>query len=101
MGNLPQPATVLPIPCKGAPAGVVPVTQQKGHVMAPVFYALASLKARLAETDKERGATAVEYALLIGVVSIGLIVALSALNIDGIMDAINAWLGTQAGTIGN
>ena len=61
--------------------------------MAPIFYALASLKARLAETDKERGATAVEYALLIGVVSIGLIIALSVLNIDGVIEDINTWLG--------
>ena len=47
--------------------------------MAPVFYALASLKARLAETDKERGATAVEYGVIVALISVVLIVALVAL----------------------
>ena len=66
--------------------------------MAPVFYALASLKARLAETDKERGATAVEYALIIAVVSIGLVVAVSALNLDTIIPAIQAFLDGAVAT---
>ena len=66
--------------------------------MAPIFYALASLKARFAETDKERGATAVEYALLIAVVSIGLIIALEALNLTTIIESIQGYLDTAVST---
>lgn len=37
--------------------------------MAAVFYALSTLKAKLAEADKERGATAVEYGLLVALIA--------------------------------
>lgn len=47
--------------------------------MAAVFYALSTLKAKLAEADKERGATAVEYGLLVALIAaviIGVVVTL-------------------------
>ena len=44
--------------------------------MAAIFYTLATLKARLVESDKERGATAVEYAIIVALLSIALVTAL-------------------------
>ena len=37
--------------------------------MSSIFFALATLKSRLEETDKERGATAVEYGLLVALIA--------------------------------
>ncbi|AXH95655.1 Flp family type IVb pilin [Ornithinimicrobium avium] len=37
--------------------------------MAAIFYTLATLKDRLVEADKERGATAVEYGLLVALIA--------------------------------
>src|SRR5690606_19052888 len=92
-----NPAACPINPCKGAPAGE-PATSQKGHLMAAIFYHLSMLKARFAEADKERGATAVEYALLIAVVSIGLIVALDALNLTTIIARIQTYLNNAVVT---
>ncbi|WP_134772843.1 Flp family type IVb pilin [Ornithinimicrobium flavum] len=37
--------------------------------MAAIFYTLATLKARLVEADKERGATAVEYGIMVAAIA--------------------------------
>lgn len=54
-------------------------------VMSSIFFALATLKARLQDADKERGATAVEY---------GIMVALIAVVIIGAVFALGGQLGT-------
>jgi pilus assembly protein Flp/PilA len=58
--------------------------------------ALLTLKAQF-EEQKERGATAVEYALVIGLISIALIVAATALTgvLDDIVEQIQEWFGAQ------
>ena len=48
--------------------------------MAAIFYTLATLKARLVEADKERGATIVEYALVLAVISLVLLVGAGAMT---------------------
>jgi pilus assembly protein Flp/PilA len=67
--------------------------------MAAIFYSLATLKARLG--DKERGATAVEYALVIGLVSLVLIVAIVGLGggLATITANINTFLGNAATSV--
>ena len=37
--------------------------------MAAIFFHLSMLKARLAEADKERGATAVEYGIMVAAIA--------------------------------
>ncbi|MFB9732187.1 Flp family type IVb pilin [Ornithinimicrobium kibberense] len=60
--------------------------------MAALFYTLATLKARLG--DKERGAGVVEYALVIGGISIVLILGATALNtgLTNVWNDIRAYL---------
>ena len=41
--------------------------------MAAIFYALSTLKAKLAEADKERGATAVEYGIMVAAIAVAII----------------------------
>jgi len=55
--------------------------------MQSIMLALLTLKARF-EEQKEKGATAVEYALIIALVSIAIITAL-ALLVPPVRDAIN------------
>ncbi|GAA1180310.1 hypothetical protein GCM10009584_22850 [Ornithinimicrobium humiphilum] len=56
--------------------------------MAAVFYALSTLKAKLAEADKERGATAVEYGVIVALISVVIILALVTL-VPGVQTAIS------------
>lgn len=55
---------------------------------------LGNLKKVAARLNEERGATAVEYALIIGLVAVAIIAAVTALggNIDSIIDSITAAL---------
>jgi pilus assembly protein Flp/PilA len=64
--------------------------------MQSIMLALLTLKAQF-EEQKERGATAVEYALVIGLISIALIVAATALTgvLDDIVEQIQEWFGAQ------
>ena len=64
--------------------------------MQSIMLALLTLKARF-EEQKEKGATAVEYALVIGLISIALIVAATALTgvLGDIVDQIQAWFDNQ------
>ena len=48
--------------------------------MSAVFYALATLKAKLVEADKERGATAVEYGLMVALIAVVIIGAVTLLG---------------------
>lgn len=63
--------------------------------MSAIFYALATLQDKLATEDREKGATAVEYGLLIALVSIVLVTAIVLLNepitnaVQGVVDQIN------------
>lgn len=41
--------------------------------MSAVFYALATLKAKFAEANKERGATAVEYGIMVAAIAVAII----------------------------
>jgi pilus assembly protein Flp/PilA len=47
--------------------------------MAAMYFALVTLKDRLS-TDREKGATAVEYGLLVGLIAVVIIVAVTALG---------------------
>lgn len=60
--------------------------------MAAIFYTLATLRARLGE--KDRGAGVVEYALVIGGISIVLILGAAALNtgLTNVWNDIRAYL---------
>ena len=62
--------------------------------MAPIFYALASLKARLVDADKERGATAVEYGIMVALIAIVIIVAVTAVgvNLEDVFDRVGTAL---------
>lgn len=64
--------------------------------MSAIFYALATLQDKLATEDREKGATAVEYGLLIALVSIVLVTAIMLLN-QPIQDAINGVVGQLGG----
>lgn len=68
--------------------------------MAAIFYSLATLKDKLQSADKERGATAVEYALVIGLVSIAFIIALIGINgsLNNLINSITTWLDGQTVT---
>ena len=50
--------------------------------MAAIFYAFSTLKARL-ESDKERGATAVEYGIMVALIAVA-IIAMVILVGDGL-----------------
>ena len=41
--------------------------------MAAFFYTLATLKAKLVESDNERGATAVEYGIMVAAIAIAIL----------------------------
>ena len=41
--------------------------------MAAIFYALSTLKAKLVEADKDRGATAVEYGIMVAAIAVAII----------------------------
>lgn len=58
--------------------------------MSSIFFALATLKSRLEEADKERGATAVEY---------GLLVALIAAVIVGVVFTLGGQINTAFQTV--
>lgn len=64
--------------------------------MSSIFFALATLKARFEEADKERGATAIEYALIVGLVSIGLVVAMMTIGIGTFVESIKTWIEAQS-----
>lgn len=51
---------------------------------------------------EEEGATATEYALVLGLVAIALVVAAVALTpiLDDFVADVATWMGTQGGTIG-
>ena len=66
--------------------------------MSAIFYALATLQDKLATEDREKGATAVEYGLLIALVSIVLVVALAALQ--GPMTTLVTNIGGMIGGAG-
>ncbi|WP_256837562.1 Flp family type IVb pilin [Ornithinimicrobium faecis] len=63
--------------------------------MAALAYFVTTLRAKFEE--REKGAAAVEYGLIIGLVSIGLVVAALALSgsMNGIYTSIQTWLGSQ------
>ena len=48
--------------------------------MSSIFFALATLKSRLEEADKERGATAVEYGLLVALIAAVIITTVALLG---------------------
>ncbi|GGK68640.1 Flp family type IVb pilin [Ornithinimicrobium pekingense] len=56
--------------------------------MAAIFYALSSLKAKLG--DKERGATAVEYGIMVAAIAVAIIttVFLIGPELDQMFDAV-------------
>ncbi|WP_130014710.1 Flp family type IVb pilin [Serinicoccus sediminis] len=58
--------------------------------MSSIFFALATLKSRLEEADKERGATAVEYGLMVALIAAVIItaVALIGTNLDTLFDGV-------------
>lgn len=58
--------------------------------MGAVYVALLTLKTRLT-TDREKGATAVEYGLLVGLIAVVIIVAVTALgtNLDTMFTTIS------------
>lgn len=66
--------------------------------MSAVFYALATLKAKFAEADKERGATAVEYGLMAALIAVVIIAAVTLVgtNLDLIFDRVGAALTPAA-----
>lgn len=55
---------------------------------------LGKLKKVAARLNDERGATAVEYALIIGLIAVAIIAAVTALggNLDGIIDSVTSAL---------
>ena len=65
--------------------------------MAAIFYHLSMLKARLAEADKERGATAVEYGIMVAAIA-AVIVATVFLIGGEISDAFDDVLAALQGT---
>ena len=61
--------------------------------MSSIFFALATLKSRLEEADKERGATAVEYGLLVALIAaviVGIVVPLGQDVLTGFTTVTNA-----------
>lgn len=48
--------------------------------MVAAYYALATLRDKLAESDKERGATAVEYGIMVALIAIVIIAAVTAIG---------------------
>ncbi|WP_298885494.1 Flp family type IVb pilin [uncultured Serinicoccus sp.] len=61
--------------------------------MSSIFFALATLKSRLEEADKERGATAVEYGLLVALIAaviVGIVVTLGQDVLTGFTTVTNA-----------
>lgn len=58
--------------------------------MASIYFALVTLKDRLS-TDREKGATAVEYGLLVGLIAVVIIVAVTALGgeLKGLFESVN------------
>ena len=74
--------------------------------MAPIFYALASLKARLVEADKEKGATAVEYGIMVAAIAaviIGIVFAIGTEVTSAFTDVRDALVngGGAGGGTGN
>lgn len=62
--------------------------------MSSIFFALATLKSRLEEADKERGATAVEYGLMVALIAAVIItaVALIGTELTGLFTTISGRL---------
>ena len=50
--------------------------------MAAIFYTLATLKDRLVEADKERGATAVEYGIMVAAIAAVIIAIVFAIGTE-------------------
>ncbi|GAA4872267.1 Flp family type IVb pilin [Serinicoccus chungangensis] len=50
--------------------------------MSSIFFALATLKSRLEEADKERGATAVEYGLMVALIAAVIITAVALIGTE-------------------
>lgn len=63
--------------------------------MAAIFYSLATLKDKLQSADKERGATIVEYALVLAVISLVLLVGAGVMTgaVQGLWTDIAGQLG--------
>ncbi|MFK5688967.1 Flp family type IVb pilin [Ornithinimicrobium sp. LYQ92] len=66
--------------------------------MSSIFFALATLKARLQDADKERGATAVEYGIMVALIAVVIIAAVLALG-GQLNDAFEG-VGERLGTVG-
>lgn len=66
------------------------MTQLYVHLISYV----AGLQSRLERSDRERGATAVEYGLLVGLIAVVIIVAVTALGtkLTGLFTSITAAL---------
>jgi len=65
------------------------------HAVGLTMAVVVSVRHRFADERKDRGATAVEYGLLVGLIAIVIIVAVSALG--GRLQAIFASLAKQLG----
>ncbi|MFK5583934.1 Flp family type IVb pilin [Serinicoccus sp. LYQ131] len=67
--------------------------------MSSIFFALATLKARLQDADKERGATAVEYGIMVALIAVVIIAAVLALGgqLNGIFEGVGNQLPGGAG----
>ncbi|MBS7549518.1 Flp family type IVb pilin [Dietzia massiliensis] len=71
--------------------------------MNQAFYALATLQAFFSDrldNRKDRGATAVEYGLMVGLIAVVIIAAVIALgdNLNGMFTGVNDALPTETGT---
>ena len=67
--------------------------------MAAIFYTLATLKARLVEADKERGATAVEYGIMVAAIAaviIGIVITLGG-QVETVFTNVNESLAEIVG----
>ncbi|MBM7831992.1 pilus assembly protein Flp/PilA [Agromyces cerinus] len=65
--------------------------------------AYSRIQARINSLNEEEGATATEYALVLGLVAIALVVAAVALTpiLDDFVADVGTWMGEQGGTVGD
>ncbi|EFV90494.1 hypothetical protein ES5_15571, partial [Dietzia cinnamea P4] len=74
----------------------------KGFIMNQAFYALATLQAFFSDrldNRKDRGATAVEYGLMVGLIAVAIIAAVIAFGdqLRGIFQGTSTQLNTETG----
>ena len=64
--------------------------------------AYSRIQARINSLRTEEGATATEYALVLGLVAIALVVAAIALTpiLQDFVADVSTWMGTQGGNVG-